>query len=193
MGKYKHGKPDTEINLEEFKQKLETSKLPVKQKGYVAVLYWLGCRRSEPLAILKEDIEERENRLFISIHFRKDEKGERILFSRGKRGQAGGAAELPLEFFGVDLIREAWLRTKKGKQVFDFSDDTGYRAIKKLWPERTPHWLRYNRVTKLRKRLGQDVTIDGIKSFTGIKRDTTIQNYGLKTKADIHKIADILE
>jgi len=194
MGKYKFGKPDQEINLEEFKQKLEQSKLPKLQKAYLVILYWLGCRRSEPLAILKEDIEEKDNRLFISIHFRKDKQtGDRILFSRGKRGQAGGATELPLTYFGVDIVKEAWLRTKKGRKVFPFSDDTGYRAVKKLWKERTPHWLRYNRVTKLRKRLGTDITIDGIKSFTGIKRDTTIQNYGLKTKADIHKIADILE
>lgn len=193
MGKYKFGKPDTEIDLEEFKQKLEHSKLSLKQKAYLVVLYWLGCRRSEPLVILKEDIEEKDNRLFISIHYRKDKQGERIPFSRGKRGQAGGATELPLEFFGVNLIKEIWLKTRKGKRIFPFSDDTGYRAVQKLFPHKTPHWFRYNRVTKLRKRLGQDITIDGIKSFTGIRRDTTIQNYGLKTRADIHKIADILD
>jgi|GEM_PF-3212788 len=53
--------------------------------------------------------------------------------------------------------------------------------------------IRINRVTKLRKKLGSELTIDAIKSFTGIRRDTTIQNYGLKTKADIHKIAKMLE
>jgi len=193
MGKYKHGKPDEEITLKEFKEKISKSDLSLRQKAYIVLLYWLGPRRSEPLVILKEDVEEKEGRLFISIHFRKDEKGERILFSRGKRGQAGGPTELPLSKFGVDMIKEVWQKTKKGKKLFPFSDKTGYRAIKKLWPKKTPHWLRYNRVTKLRKRLGQDVTIDAIKSFTGIKRDTTIQNYGLKTRADIHKIADLLD
>lgn len=193
MGKYKHGKPDEEIQLEDFKNRLNKSKLPIRQKAYLVILYWLGCRRSEPLVILKEDLEEKDNRLFISIHYRLDNKGEKILFSRAKRGQAGGPVELPLEKFGVNLIKEVWQTTKKGKKLFPFSDKTGYRAFKNLYPERTPHWARYTRITRLRKRLGKDLTVDGIKSFTGIRRDTTIQNYGLKTKADIHKIADILE
>ena len=193
MGQYKYGKPDEEIERADLEEKISKSDLPLRQKAYIVLLYWLGCRRSEPLAILKEDIEEKEGRLFISIHYRKDEQGERIPFSRGKRGQAGGPSELPLNRFGADLIKEVWQKTKKGKPLFPFSDMTGYRAVKKLWPHKTPHWLRYNRVTKLRKRLGTDLTIDAIKSFTGIKRDTTIQNYGLKTKAYIHKIADLLE
>jgi integrase len=193
MGKYKFGKPDEEIQVEDFQDKLSKSQLPIRQKAYLVVLYWLGCRRSEPLAILKEDIEEKENRLYIAIHYRKDDKGQRIEFSRAKRGQAGGAVELPLENFGVNLIKEAWEKTRTGHRVFPFSDKTGYRAFKKLFPTKTPHWARYTRITRLRKRLGADLTIDAIKSFTGIRRDTTIQNYGLKTKADIHKIANLLE
>ena len=193
MGKYKHGKPDEEITSEEFQEKITKCALPLRQKAYLVLLYWLGPRRSEPLVILKEDIEEKEGNLFISIHYRRDETGERILYSRGKWGQAGGPTELPLSKFGVDLIREVWQKTRKGKRLFPFSDKTGYRAFKKLWPRKTPHWLRYNRITKLRKMLGQKISIDGIKSFTGIKRDTTIQNYGLKTRADIHKIAELLD
>jgi len=193
MGTYKHGKPDEEINLDVLERKISKSDLPLIQKAFVILLYWLGCRRSEPLVIKKEDIEEKEGSLFISIHYRKDREGKLILFSRGKRGQAGGPTELPLQLFGVNLIKQAWLKTRRGRKVFPFSDKTGYRAVKKLWPHKTPHWLRYNRVTKLRKRLGVDFTIDAIKSFTGIKRDTTIQDYGLKTRADIHKIAKMLD
>lgn len=193
MGKYQHGKPDEEITFADFQNKIENCRLSLRQKAYVVILYWLGCRRSEPLVILKEDIEEKYGSLFVSIHYRLDKNGERIPYSRGKRGQAGGPVELPFSKFGVDFIKEAWEKTKKGGHVFPFSDKTGYRAIKKLWPKKTPHWLRYTRVTKLRKKLGNELTIDAIKSFTGIKRDTTIQDYGLKTKADIHKIARLLE
>lgn len=193
MGKYKHGKPDEEIAFEDFKSKLSNSNLSPRKKAYITVLYWLGCRRSEPLVILKEDVEEKHGSLFISIHYRLDENGQRIPYSRAKRGQAGGPTELLLSNFGVELIKDVWKKTRKGKPLFPFSDKTGYRVIKKLWPKKTPHWLRYTRVTKLRKKLGNELTIDAIKSFTGIRRDTTIQDYGLKTKADIHKIAGLLD
>jgi len=197
MGKYKHGKPDEEINLKQFKQKLSKSALSIRKKAYLILLYWLGCRRSEPLVILKEDIEEENGNLYISIHYRQDGEGNQIDFSRGKRGQAGGPAELPLSLFGVDLVKEVWQKTRKGRKLFPFSDSTGYRAVKKLWLKRTPHWLRYNRITKLRKRIGKEgvdgITVDAIKSFTGIRRDTTIQDYGMKTKAGIHKVAQVLD
>jgi len=170
LGKYKHGTPDAEIEFKDFKDKITKSAISWRKKAYLIVLYWLGCRRSEPLVIMKDDI--------------------------GKGGLTGGPIELPLTHFGVALIKKAWQKTKKGKRVFPFSDSTGYRAMKKLWPKKTPHWLRYKRITELRKRIGKEtdgLTIDAIKSFTGIRRDTTIQNYGLKTKADIHKIAALLQ
>ena len=193
LGQYKHGKPDEEITFAEFKNKIENCKLSLRRKAYIILLYWLGCRRSEPLVILKEDVEEKHGSLFISIHYRLDENSQRIPYSRAKQGQAGGPAELQLSKFGVDLIKEAWGKTKSEKRLFPFSSKTGYRAVKKLWPKKTPHWLRYTRITKLRKKLGDELTIDAIKSFTGIRRDTTIQDYGLKTKADIHKIAGLLD
>jgi integrase len=191
--KYADGKPDREISHEEFVDAIGNAKIPKEQRAFIVLLYWVGCRCSEPLVILREDIEEKDNRLYISIHYRRDAKGERIPFSRAKRGQAAGPTELPLENFGVDLIKEIWQKTKSGKKVFPFTAKTGYRAFKEVFPKKTPHWVRYTRITRLRKRLGIDLTIDGIKSFTGIRRDSTIENYGLKTTADIHKIADMLD
>lgn len=193
MGSYKFGKPDSEIDLEDFKTRLNQTKLSLRKKAYAILLYWMGCRRSEPLVIKKEDIEEREGSLFISIHYRKNENNEPILFSRAKRGQAGGPTEIPLQLFGVDLVKTVWQKTKQGRKLFPFSDKTGYRVIKQLYPKKTPHWLRYNRITKLRKMLGDKLTIDDIKSFTGIRRDATVQDYGLKTRAGIHKISKVLE
>lgn len=111
MGKYKHGKPDEEIEKADLEKKIENSDLSLRKKAYVILLYWLGCRRSEPLVIKKEDIEEKEGSLYISIHYRKNEKGELIPFSRGKRGQAGGPTELPLKKFGCAIIKESCLIT----------------------------------------------------------------------------------
>ena len=151
MGKYKYGKPDEEISLDTFKQKLEASGLSKRKKAYL------------------------------------------ILFSRGKRGQAGGPSELRLNLYGLPLVVEVWNKTRKKQKLFPFCDKTAYNTVKQLYPHKTPHWFRYNRVTKLRKKLGDTLTIDEIKSFTGIRRDTTIQDYGLKTRAGIHKVAQQLD
>lgn len=192
--KYKHGKPNEEWELKELEKTLAKKKLSHIYKAYVYLLYWLGCRRSEPLVILKEDVEEIDGNLFVSIHFRRDKTGDRIPYSRAKRGQAGGPTKLPLSKHGVPLIKEVWENTRKGQRLFPFCDKTGYRIIKKLAPKRTPHWLRYNRLTKLRKkRENGKITIDDIKSFTGIRRDSTIEGYGMKTKVGIHKVAQVLD
>lgn len=94
----------------------------------------------------------------------------------------------------MPLIRQVWKATREGGRLFPFSDKTGYRIIKRLWPKKSPHWLRHNRLTKLRRKrdLGQISTGD-IKSFTGIKSDSTIERYGMKTESGIHKVAQALE
>jgi len=75
-----------------------------------------------------------------------------------------------------------------------FSDKTGYRIIKKLFPGKTPHWLRQNRITKLRKKIDRKgVSLDDVKSFTGIKSDSTLQRYDMKTKEVIHRVAQVLD
>jgi len=37
------------------------------------------------------------------------------------------------------------------------------------------------------------LTMDEIKAFTGIRRDSTIESYGMKTTSGIHKVAQALE
>jgi len=138
---------------------------------------------------MKENIEEKEGSLYITITVKTD-----IPFSRLKHGLAGGPSELPLSFYGVGLIKEAWERTRKGRKVFPFSSKTGYRLVKKLFPKKSPHWLRYNRITKLRQKIdGKKVSQDDVKSYTGIRRDSTLENYGMKTKAGIRRVAKVLE
>lgn len=189
MGKYKHGKPDAELTTEEIKVQIESKRPKLRHRAYVWLLYWIGCRRHEPLVIYKKDIEEKEGSLFITITVNPE-----IPFSRGKHGLAGGAVELPLQLEGVEDIRQAWIKTRNGKRVFPFTGKTGYRIIKRLFPHKSPHWLRHNRITKLRKQIdGENVTLDDVKSFTGIRRDSTIQHYGMKTKAGIKRVSKVLE
>lgn len=181
MGKYKHGEPNELLDLADVRAALAREKLNLRKKAYTFILYWLGCRRSEPLYIMKENIEEKDGSLFITI-------------PALKGGKRGGPIELPLSYYGVDLIKEAWQKTKKAKPIFPFSAKTGYRIVKQLFPEKTPHWFRHNRVTKLRKQIdGDTVTLDDVKSFTGIKSDSTIEHYGMKTQAGIHKVSKVLD
>lgn len=181
MGKYKHGIPNEEIELKELKRTLVKSQLSLHYKAYVILLYWLGCRRSEPMFIFKEDVEEKDGSLYMTI-------------PALKGGKRGGPVEFPLTLHGISFIREVWMKTRKEKKLFPFCDKTGYRIIKRLFPKKTPHWLRHNRLTKLRKKRDRgEITTDNIKSFTGIRRDSTIERYGMKTERGIHKIAQVLD
>lgn len=183
MGKYKHGKPNQEINVEDLQQAIEKGHFtdPLRHKSYLAILYWIGCRRAEPFEVKKEDVKQEGESLFINIP----------AFKGGKRG---GLIELALSLYGVNLIKDTWEKTKPNKPLWNFSSKTGYRIIKRIWPTRTPHWLRHNRITKIRKKIdGKTFSLDDAKSFTGIKSDRTMQTYGMKTQEGIHRVAQVLE
>ncbi len=180
--KYKNGKPDQEITEEEFLAAL-TSKLfvePLRDKSYLAITFWIGSRKTEALEIFKENIHEEGASLFVKIPAK-------------KHGQRGGEIELLLNWPGVDLIKQQWQQTRKGRKIWPISPKTAERIIKRVWPDKTPHWLRYRVITRLRRlRDQQKISTDDIKSYTGIRRDSTIESYGLKTQAGIHKISNLL-
>lgn len=181
MGTYKHGKPNQEIEITELSKALKRSVFELAYQAYIILLYWLGCRRSEPLFIRKEDVKEKNGVLYIDI-------------PALKGGERGGSVELPLSLYGVDMIKEVWEQTPAGARVFRFCDKTGYRKVVALLPKKTPHWLRHNRLTKLRRRRDRgEISTDDIKAYTGIKSDSTIEHYGMKTPHGIHKVAQVLD
>lgn len=56
MGKYKHGKPDSLIDLTYFAESLEKGKYwprKITYQSYAVLLFYIGCRRSEPLPPIK--------------------------------------------------------------------------------------------------------------------------------------------
>jgi len=181
LPKYNDGKPNEEISLQTLKKRLDRAHLAMRYKAYLILLYWIGCRRSEPLDITKKDVTEKNGSLFIVI-------------PAFKGGERAGPVEISLAYYGLDTVKQVWIKTRKGRKLFPFCSRTGYRKFKKLFPKKTPHWLRHNRLTKLRRKrdLGE-ITTDDIKSFTGIKSDSTIEHYGLKTKHGIHKVAQVLD
>jgi hypothetical protein len=182
LHKYEHGIPDEDITEAEMEEKLKTGKFVhgLRDRSYLVITFHIGSRKTEALEILKEEIREDAGCLYVTIPAK-------------KHGQRGGEIELPLSLPGVDLVKQQWLKTHKGRHVWEFSPWTAWRIVKRVWPEKSPHHLRWARVTKLRVLRDQGkITTDDIKSFTGIKRDSTIEGYGLKTQAGIHKISGLL-
>lgn len=191
--KYQHGLPNEETKVDDLKQAIEHGSFKDKKhKSYLVLLYWLGCRRGEPLryivngkvkyeGVKKEDVKLKGNSLFMKI-------------PAFKGGIRGGSIELPLSFYGIELIRERWEKTKPGRLLWNFTPFTGWRIIKRVWPEKSPHWLRHNRITKIRKKIdGETLSLDDAKSFTGIKSDRTMQNYGMRTQDGIHRVSQTLD
>ncbi len=182
--KYKFGKPDQEIPESDLTKALAAKHGfvdPLLHGSYLAITFWIGSRKTEALEIFKEDIHQEGESLFIKIPAK-------------KHGRRGGEIELPLSWPGVDLIKEQLLKTRKERKIWPISPSTAYRIVKRIWPEKSPHHLRYRVITKLRRlRDQQKISTDDIKSYTGIRRDSTIEGYGLKTQAGIHKISNILK
>jgi integrase len=196
MGKYKFGKPNMEIEPSELRELLTKDELfhfhaykpqtiqkaLVLQKSYVAILYWVGARRSEPLEVVKEDITLNENK-----------DGLLIDIPAFKGGLRSGSIELPFTWVGVDLIYERWQQIRHGQKMWPFTSMTGYRIVKGLWPTRSPHWLRHNLLTKMRSLVDSgQLDKDSIKSYTGIRSDRTIESYGMQTEEKSRKVTKVL-
>lgn len=181
MGKYKHGKPNKEISIPEFINYLKNAKfLKLSHKAWFVLVYWIGCRRTEPLNIVKEDITEKDNILFLEIPAKKD-------------GERGGKIELPMHLPGMEIVKKRWMATRKKRRLFPFETSTSWRIIKRIDETLSPHWFRHNRLTKFRRLLDQGkISKDDIKSFTGIKSDRTIENYGMVTQDGVHRASKVL-
>jgi integrase len=193
MARYKIAdKPNQEIEVEDFKTKLEASHLSLQYKAYAILVYWTGCRRSELLdfdeekykpkkPLRKESIKEADGSLLITNLVAK------------KKGWRTETIGLPLSLYGMDIVKEAWQKTKPKKLIFPFCDKTGYRIIKQLYPDKYPHWFRYNRATKIRRLIdGKTFSLDDAKAFTGIKSDRTMQTYGMTTNEGAKRVGDAL-
>lgn len=179
--KYEFGKPDEPITKEQLEEALKNGHFvhPLSHKSYLVITALIGARKTEPLEIFKEDIHQEGPSLFVKIPAK-------------KHGARGGEIELPLSWLGMAFVVQQWQRTRARRKVWRFSPATAWRIIKRIWPQKSPHHLRWTVVTELRAlKDARQITIDEIKSWTGIKRDSTIEGYGLKTQAGIHKISEI--
>ena len=181
--KYKHGTPDEPISKAELERVLKKGKFvqPLAHRSYLVITAVIGSRKTEALEIYKEDIRKDGEFLYVKIPAK-------------KRGHRGGELELPLGWLGMELVLRQWMKTRKGRKVWKFSSWTAWRIVKRVFPKKSPHHLRWTVITELRAALDRrEISKDEIKSWTGIKRDSTIEGYGLKTQAGIHRVSKILD
>ncbi|MCJ7459223.1 MAG: hypothetical protein MUP17_09550 [candidate division Zixibacteria bacterium] len=181
LHKYQFGKPDEPITKADLQAALEHGRFTdaLAHKSYLVITSAIGSRKTEALEIRKEDMHREGSSLYVKIPAK-------------KHGARGGEIELPLSWLGMDLVLSQWMKTRAGKKVWRFSPATAWRIIKRVFPRKSPHHLRWSVITELRAlKDARQITTDEIKSWTGIKRDSTIEGYGLKTQAGIHKISEV--
>ena len=194
MARYrKENKPNKELDIADFQKRIEDSKLTLRKKAYAILLYWIGCRRTELLEIDEEKYKPCKSLRKESV---KEENGFLLISNlvAKKGGHRAETISLPLTLYGMDIVKEVWQRTKSGKLLFPFQTSTAYRIIKTLYPDKYPHWMRYNRNTKIRRQIdGKTFSLDDAKAFTGIRSDRTMQTYGMTTNEGAKRVGAVLK
>jgi len=174
---------------------------PSLVKSFLAILFWTGLRKtevhgakphryillpckthSEPIVktteavrgILKEDIKEKGDSLFVKAIARK----------HGKRDEP---LELWLGLPHVNLIKQQWLNTKPGERVFPLDEWDSWNIMKQIDKRKYLHFFRLNRITELCN--DPEMSIVEICSWTGLTV-STIESYMARSKRFIHSTAE---
>jgi integrase len=132
---YKYGKQKELIYLQQFMEILEATRFvkPLRDKSFLAFLYWFGTRKSEALERVKEDFEIENNILRVNAKVKK----------RGERP----ALEIPIDLLLVNLIIEKIEKTKPNRRVWNMSPTTAWRIVKRFSDKLYPHYFRLNRAS----------------------------------------------
>lgn len=163
MPTYKQGKQTDTIELEDFTKALRSC-VSLRDKSFLALLYWTGVRKSEAYERVKEDFTTTESDLVIDFHKRK------------KGGLDVPALEIPLDLPFVDSIVKRVRLTLPGRRVWSFNGVTAWRIVKRVLGEKYyPHFLRLNRITRMAD--DPTATVPELKSWTGLKTTRALDVY----------------
>lgn len=166
MPEYKHGKQTDTIDFEMFMDRMKRAKCydPLRDKSFVALLYWVGCRKSEAYERVREDFVIDEDKLTINFHQRK------------KDGLETSPIELPFDLPYTKLIAKQIERTSPKQRVWNIGSTTAWTIVKNILGEKYyPHYLRLNRITRMFD--DPTTTIPEAKSWTGIKTTKALDHY----------------
>jgi len=164
LGKYKHGKQTKAIDFETFKSGMDSDKFkhPLRDRSYLAFLYWSGVRKSEAYERVKEDFTINKNFLFVECPAK-------------KHGERGGPLRIRLELPYVDIIIKRVDKTRKNRRVWSFSSVTAWIIVKRVFSKLYPHFFRFNRAVLFCSD-PETSTVD-VKSWFGWKSSKTIEFY----------------
>lgn len=165
---YKYGKQTEPIDFEKFESLMKNGKFiePLRDKSFLAFLYWFGVRKSEALERVKGDFEVKDGLLIVDCP--------------AKKGGEREALEIRVDFPYVDLIIEQVSRTRRtlanpNRRVWNVSETTAWRIVKRVMPKHYPHYFRLNRATFFLQ--DPTTTIPEMMAWFGWKAAKTVDPY----------------
>jgi len=180
MGKYKFGKQKKEMLKEEFYNIIEHGRFVkgLLHKSFLVFLYYIGCRKSEALELTKEKFRITQDYLFVDV-------------SAKKHGIERSAFKLNRKLPYVWLILNQLEMTRPNRRVFPISPVTAWRIVKRVAPEKYPHYFRLNRTVKFLN--NPNVTLNEIRQWFAWKRMDTVNSYLGYSERAIGKLSEQLE
>lgn len=168
MPRYKHGKQTRPMEPQRFKEIMEKGKFvdKLRDKSFLAFLYWFGIRKSEILERVKSDFVIKNGLLIID--------------ASPKKGGEREPLEISINYVYVDLIIEQIKRTRKTQKnptgkVWNMSGVTAWKIVKRVLPKHYPHFFRLNRATKFLE--DPETTIPEMMAWFGWKQIKTVSPY----------------
>lgn len=162
--KYRFGKQKKPIGFDEFENMMETGEFKKGDyhRSFLAFLFWFGLRRRAALERERGDFEIEDGVLFVTV-------------APLKRGIERPPLEIDIDLPYVDLIVNQVMETPEGERVWQFSEVTAWRIVKRVDERIYPHFFRLNRATHFLD--DPTTTIPEMKSWFGWKDAKTISSY----------------
>lgn len=187
MPHYKKGKQEQPLSFSEFSDRAEKAKLNSEKKGFIWLLYYAGCRKSEAYERTASDCQVTDSHFIVDFGQRKKHgaKVDPLSFPRSWPGikflvslYEKAAQRKPIRkriFYQEDTITKS--KMVKDRWLFPHIQSvTAWKIVKDVLGSRYyPHFLRLNRLTEI----GSDpeASIVRLKSYSGIRSIKALESY----------------
>jgi len=148
----KHGKLQNIITDEEVAEGMRTGDfVKVKHRGFIALIYYTGIRKTEALRCKPEQFRLVNGSIIFDV-------GKRL-----KHGKETPALNIPLE---APYAKEIWWciqHTRKNKRIWTFSERTAWNIFDRVLDY--PHHCRLSRITRF---FAEGYSIAEVQNWTGL-------------------------